>query len=46
MTIIELEPFISAQTLVLAEMLLVFGGIIWFGMSQIRAVKRNRKSRD
>lgn len=46
MTIIELEPFISGQTLVIAEMALVFGGLIWFGMSQIRAVKRARERRD
>lgn len=40
MGIVELEPFISGRTLVLAEMALVFGVLIWFGRAQIRAVRR------
>ncbi|MEM9145157.1 MAG: hypothetical protein AAGC57_03090 [Pseudomonadota bacterium] len=41
MQIHQLDPFISGETLVLLEMLLVFGGLIWFARSQIRACRRD-----
>lgn len=41
MRIYELDPFISYETLVFLEMLLVFGGLIWFARGQIRAVRRS-----
>jgi len=41
MKIYELEPFISYEMLVFLEMLLVFGGLIWFARGQIRACKRD-----
>lgn len=40
MEIHYLDPFISYQTLVFLEMLLVFGGLIWFAQTQIRACRR------
>lgn len=43
MQIYELDPFISYETLVFLEMLLVFGGVIWFARGQIRAVQRLRR---
>jgi len=43
MQIYTLDPFISYETLVFLEMLLVFGGLIWFARGQIRAVRRSRE---
>jgi len=40
MQIYHLDPFISYETLVFLEMLLVFGGLIWFALGQIRACRR------
>lgn len=45
MKIYELEPFISYQTLVFLEMLLVFGGLIWFALGQIRACRRDPEAK-
>jgi len=42
MEIHHLDPFISYETLVFLEMLLVFGGLLWFARGQIRAVRRSR----
>ena len=40
MEIHYLDPFITYETLIFLEMLLVFGGLIWFALAQIRAVRR------
>jgi hypothetical protein len=34
---------VSAQWLALAELLLVFGVLFWFGFSQLRALKKSRR---
>lgn len=43
MQIYHLDPFISYEMLVFLEMLLVFGGLLWFARGQIRAVRRSRE---
>jgi hypothetical protein len=43
MEIYHLDPFISYETLVFLEMLLVFGGLLWFARGQIRATRRSRE---
>ena len=42
MEIHSLDPFISYETLIFLEMALVFGGLILFGLGQIRACRRGR----
>ncbi|MGF1444570.1 MAG: hypothetical protein ACFBRM_00030 [Pikeienuella sp.] len=44
MQIVELEPFISDTVFVFLQMLLSFGFVIWFGLSQIRATRRSREA--
>ncbi|MEM1344719.1 MAG: hypothetical protein AAGI34_09095 [Pseudomonadota bacterium] len=46
MEIIYLEPFISYDMLVFLELLLVFGGLIWFARGQIRACRRPASEED